>query len=108
MGESPVFGWVSDALERLTQLKRIEARGTVRLVLKDAGLEPGTVSVAEMQVVLERLMPRALEKRKVSDAAEVCATMKRELAERGPLVTDESAYDVFRRLGGDETPEKKR
>jgi hypothetical protein len=108
MGDSPVFSRVGDALERLTSLKRIEARGTVRLVLKDAGLEPGTVTVAEMQVVLERLMPTALEKRKVNDAADVCAKLTRELADHGPLEARESAYDVFRRLGGDEMENKKR
>ena len=102
MAESPVFSWVSDALERRTALKRIEARGTVRLVLKEAGLEPGSVSVREMEVVLDRLMPAALTKRKVPDADEVCVALMRELAEQQNLSARESAYDVFKRLGGDE------
>lgn len=108
MGESQVFNWVSEALERLTPLKRIEARGTVRLVLKDAGLEAGTVTAAEMQVVLERVLPMALEKRKVRAATEVCATLIRELSDHGPVETKESAYAVFRRLGGDDDAVRKR
>lgn len=104
MAESPVFAWVSDALERHTDFKRIEARGTVRLVLRQAGLEPESVTVEQMDVVLERLLPDALRSRRVEDAREVCAELARGLgafAARSNTDAGESAYDVFRRLGGD-------
>jgi hypothetical protein len=47
MADSPCFDRVCAALESETSLDRIEARGTVRLALKGAGLDaasdtPGT------------------------------------------------------------------
>lgn len=104
MSESPVFAFVTEELERRTHLKRIEARGTIRLALKEAGLEPRAVTTQQMNVVIERLLPDALRRRKVSDPDEVCADILhglRAFASRSNLKAEESAYDVFRRLGGD-------
>jgi hypothetical protein len=106
MADSPVFDWVSGEIERRTEMSRLEARGTVRLVLKEAGLEPGTVTVAQMCVAIEKLMPYALERRRVDQCEEFCRTLRaalEEAAARGAVATTrESAYDVFRRFGSDE------
>jgi hypothetical protein len=100
-----VFERVCAALERESGLRRIEARGTVRLVLKEAGLEPKRVTPEQMAVVLERLMPEALSVRKVADAEAVCTALVddvRDMArDEHPAVA--SAYDVFRRLGRDDS-----
>ena len=101
MAESEAFDWVASALEQRTHLSRLEARGTVRLVLKDAGLDPASVAGYQMQVVLERLMAPALQKRKVSDAAALCRALAAEL--KGAVTQerqDDTAYDVFERLDG--------
>lgn len=105
MAESDVFVWVAGELERRTHLSRLEARGTVRLVLKDAGLDPTSVAAYQMDVVLKRLMAAALSKRKVGDAAILCAALAQELKESaaGSSPSRETAYDVFERLEGGES-----
>lgn len=104
MAGSSVFDWVSQELERRTAMRLIEARGTVRLVLKQAGLEAATVTATQMQVVLIRLMPKALAARHVDDAEALCGELARHVhdATVDQPAPAESAYDVFRRLGRDE------
>lgn len=102
MGYSPVFEWVCSQLEQRTGFARIEARGTVRLALKQAGLEPQSVTSSQMQVVIARLLPAALAARRVNDSAAVCDVLQRELrqaAESDAFTQPESAYDIFDRLG---------
>jgi len=111
VGESTVFEWLSAALEQRAPLTRLEARGTVRLVLKGAGLEPASVRANQMQVVLERMMPAALTRRGVEDAEDLCRELATELRERGPQLPDadaETPYDVFERLDNDAIKRPKR
>lgn len=111
MSESTVFGWLGDALEKRTSLSRIEARGTVRLVLKDAGLEPGAVNAAQLSVVITRLLPMALERRGVADARELCEALREELRGFAKTLTQpekDTAYDVFERIGSDDEKERRR
>lgn len=110
MSESPAFGWLGDALEKRTSLSRIEARGTVRLVLKDAGLEPGAVNAAQMGVVIARLLPMALERRGVADASGLCQALGDELRACANTLSQpvkDSAYDVFERMGSDSKKERR-
>ena len=60
MADSRSFEFVCGELERLTKMTRLEARGTVRLALKEAGLSADAVLPLEMQVVLQKLMPKEL------------------------------------------------
>ena len=111
MAESDIFDWVSTELERRTPLSRLEARGTVRLLLKDLGLDPSSVSAHQMVIVVERLLAPALSKRKVPDAATVCEQLEKALRERArhhPDRHEESAYDVFERFDSDATRRLKR
>ena len=111
MAESSVFEWLSAALERETTLSRIEARGTVRLVLKGAGLEPANVRARQMQVVLERMLPGALKRRGLEDAEALCRELATELRNRGSEMPDADAdtpYDVFERLDNEATKGPKR
>jgi len=104
VAESDVFDWVSAEVERRTALSRLEARGTIRLLLKDLGLDPTTVSAHQMAVVIERLLAPALAKRKVPEAAELCLQISLDLADRMQQQPDrhrESAYDVFERFDSD-------
>jgi hypothetical protein len=103
MAESQVFDWVSSQLEARTSLSRLEARGTLRLVLKDIGLDPNSVTLHQMSVVVQRLLAPALAKRRVETALELCAQLAAELSDQARTSTDtgadrESAYDVFERL----------
>jgi hypothetical protein len=103
MPESPLFGWLSDEVERRTSLSRLEARGTVRLVLKEAGLDPSALDAKQLGVVLARLMPDALKKRGVADADVVCRRLGDALQMALPTLveTKDAAYGVFERLGRD-------
>jgi hypothetical protein len=109
MSESRIFEWLAEELERTTPLSRLEARGTVRLVLKDAGLDPATVSPAHLGVVITRLLPEALRKRKVPDSDALCERLLAALrvyASQVPAPVRDSAYDVFERLGRDPSRER--
>jgi hypothetical protein len=100
MADSPAFALASQELERLTKMTSAEARGTMRLALRDAGLSAGGVRSHELRVVLEKLMPRELASRRIADGEAVC----REIARRLTEVSDADAGDtpdaVFGRLGG--------
>lgn len=80
MADSPVFDRTCDELERRTGLDRLAARGTVRLALREAGLDVASVDPKQMDVVLKKVLPAELERRGVSDAAAVCAAIGETLA----------------------------
>ncbi|MCC6216110.1 MAG: hypothetical protein IT376_14695 [Polyangiaceae bacterium] len=109
MAESPVFEWVSLELEKRTALSRLEARGTLRLVLREIGLAPASVSVKQMQVVAQRVLAPALEKRRVAAAGALCAALSDELAALSSLDAPSSAdaYSVFERMVASTPDEKK-
>ncbi len=67
MAGSSAFEWLCTALEESTTLERLEARGTVRIALKEAGLEPRTVTPGELRVVVQKIMPRELRNRGVAE-----------------------------------------
>jgi hypothetical protein len=99
MAVSQAFAWVSNEVARATSLNEMEARGTLRLALKEAGLEPSDVDANQMRVVLEQLLPKLLESRGISDASAVCsALLPRIPRDAGP--SGESAARVFERLAG--------
>jgi hypothetical protein len=99
-----LFDVSAEILERHTRFNRLEARGTLRLALKAAGLELESVTAEQMQVVFEKLMPGELQKRDVNDATVVCAAVAKEIASVrvAPEADDSDDLDsVFGRLGGD-------
>ena len=103
MASTPSFEWVSQELERITSLERLEARGTLRLVLKKAGLDASEVTSRQMEVVLRELLPGELRSRGVEEGDEACEHLLRgllaaNLAEDAPAA--ESPEQVFQRLGG--------
>ena len=96
--DSPVFEWTSAALERATTFNTIQARGTVRLALKKAGLDATTVNLIGMAAVLGKLMPKELASRKIENGEAICAQ----------LVTDLKNADVAApaRRSDEQTPEE--
>ena len=102
--ETTLFDFAAERLEHHTGFSRIESRGTLRLALKSAGLEPKSLSLDELCVVFEKLMPGELEQRGVSDAAPTCRAVIDDLANSPTPTEAASPSDVdgiFRRLGGD-------
>ena len=90
MSETPAFAAVAEGLEERTSLSRLEARGTIRLALKEAGLVAAEVSVTQMRAVLERVLVAELEARGIEGAARITE----ELAERLASVTDDERSDA--------------
>ena len=104
MAGSSAFEWLCTALEESTTLERLEARGTVRIALKEAGLEPRTVTPSELRVVAQKILPRELRNRGVGNEAALCDRMVAglQVLERQPGGAATDTPDaIFRRLGGE-------
>ena len=104
MAGSSAFEWLCTALEESTTLERLEARGTVRIALKEAGLEPRTVTPSELRVVVQKILPRELRNRGVQNEAALCDRLVAglQLLERQPSAPTADTPDaIFRRLGGE-------
>jgi hypothetical protein len=101
MADAPAFDWVCGELERRTSLDRLEARGTVRIALKEAGLDSRSLTPEQMKVVLEKVLPKELGTRGIDDAESVCRTLATDVmgidAGSG---SGETPEEVFRRLAG--------
>lgn len=96
-----IFDLVSDELERRTDLAKLEARGTVRLALRETGLDARTVTAEQMSVMLRKVMPKEMQSRGVENADRVCEAILRALASSAaePSAADsESPEAIFRRL----------
>ena len=101
--DATLFDIAAEHLKRHTGFSRIESRGTLRIALKSAGLEPKSLSIDELRVVFEKLIPGELETRGVSDAAAVCSAVMDDVTdspEAAEADRSENPDDVFRRLSG--------
>ena len=99
--DTAIFDSAAERLESHSDLDRLEARGTLRIALKLAGLAADSVTPSQLCVVFEKVMPGELEKRGVSDAAAVCSAVVTDLMNSPTPVEGESGDDtdaIFRRL----------
>lgn len=99
MSDAPAFEHVCEEIEARTALDRLQARGTVRLALKEAGLDPGSVSPVQLAVVLQRVLPAALGARGVQDAASLCDALRTSLRGIAAGPATDTPEAVFARLG---------
>ncbi len=100
--DATLFDLAAERLEHHTGFSQLEARGTLRLALKVAGLDPSAFTVEQLCVVFEKVMPGELENRGVSDVQDVCAAVLADLESVGRAAADASATspdEIFRRLG---------
>lgn len=98
-----LFDIAADQLGANTEMDRLAARGTLRLALKQAGLDPQSLTVAQLRAVFEKLMPGELEARGVSDAAATCSAVMDQVANAASsadLDASNSPDEIFKRLGG--------
>jgi len=97
-----IFEFVAEKLEAATDLEKLEARGTVRLALKAAGLDARSVTKEQMIVMVEKVLPGELAARGVDGAEVICVQLAAATKEMdtGDGSGAESPEDVFRRLGG--------
>jgi hypothetical protein len=100
MAESAAFETACSCLEREGSLDRLAARGTIRIALKAAGLEPKTVTPEQLRTVVERLLPGELSSRGIAQPEPLCRAIVDALEGVTVDVDKESPEAVFRRLGG--------
>ena len=100
MADSAVFDFVCDKLERSAKMDRLAVRGTVRIALKNAGLEARSVTTQQMGVVLERLLPAELGSRGVEGGEAICSAIRSGLASVAQGAAVDTPDAVFQRLGG--------
>ena len=103
MSADTVFEFVAQQLEQTTDFDKLEARGTVRLALKQSGLEAKGVTPDQMAVVLEKVLPGELKTRGVESPDSVCGSIVQALKGAGLDAGgggDQSPEAVFKRIGG--------
>ncbi len=72
MNFANAFNFVSSELEKRCDLSQFVARGTLRLALRDAGLDPHWVTWVQMKHAVDRVLASELVKRSVADSTGVC------------------------------------
>ena len=97
---SDLFTTAADRLCELSDLDRLEARGTIRLAFKKAGLEITSFGLDELEAVFSKIMPGELEARGCDDAAAICDSIMKSLEGDVPESATESTDEIMRRLGG--------
>jgi phosphoribosylamine-glycine ligase len=100
VSSSPLFEWLCSEIATRTTLGLPQSRGTVRLALKDAGIELRTLNKGQALVIIDRVLPHELQLRGVGNAATLCAGISQALRaltlqQTGP----DSAEAIFERLG---------
>jgi len=96
-----IFDLAADELERRSDFEKLEARGTVRLALKGAGLDPRDVTASQMAVVFTRVMPKELAARGISNPESICEAVVAALKSahvESDAGNGSSPEEVFRRL----------
>ena len=97
-----LFDFAAEQLEHHTPLDRLEARGTLRIALKESGLDPKRITPGQLCVILAKVLPRELETRGVKDPAAACDAVTHDLTQSCALTDTSPASDpheAFRRLG---------
>jgi hypothetical protein len=100
MADAAAFDFVCDQLEARTTLDRLAARGTVRIALKQGGLESRSVTPPQMAVVVEKVLVAELGTRGIANAQALCAELADRVRKLAADASPETPDAVFRRLGG--------
>jgi hypothetical protein len=99
MASSAIFEALSETLEQVTSLDRLEARGTLRLALREAGLKPESLTDEQVRAVLQHILPSQLQDRGIGDTEQICGTLAGVAAATAGAA--HSAEDLFRRVDSD-------
>ncbi len=89
--ESPFFERTCQLLEQTTALSQLQARGTIRLALKEAGFDSRSVNRPQMLATVLQSLPAELSRVGVEDSEGVCEQIIAGLASVG---TDSKGADV--------------
>jgi hypothetical protein len=100
MPDSAAFEFACGQLEARTSLDRLAARGTVRIALKQAGLEARSITPEQMAVVVQKILPAELRSRGVDGCEQICTAILTGLGSIAQGPVSETPDAVFKRLGG--------
>jgi len=100
VSDGTTFDYLCDELERESTLERLEARGTVRIAVKQAGLDPLNATPRELAVVVEKVLPGELAARGIENGNALCASLAQRVASREAGAARETPESIFARLGG--------
>ena len=97
---NPAFEQASELLATQSSLTGPQARGAIRLGLKDGGLDARDVTPAQLVVVFERLMPKRLRGQGLApDAADdICRKIVIAVSAQGVSIVQPAAASMFARL----------
>ncbi len=100
MRGSPLFDWLATQLEQHTELRRLEARGTMRITLKAAGLDARSLNARQVQALVEHVLGEQLRCRGIPDAERVCQRILGDLPQSPAAgsAPNSRAEGVFRRI----------
>jgi|1185.fasta_scaffold546437_1 hypothetical protein len=99
MSDSLIFELVCESVESEGKLSRLEARGTVRLMLKEVGLDAQQVGKGAAMLAVDRFLEQALRVRRVPEPEKVKARVLQALRDstlEGPDGDDPAA--IFGRI----------
>ncbi len=100
---SELFKLAAKRLEQRTDLDLLEARGTLRLALEKSGVEPKTLTLRQLEVVFQTVIPKELELRGIRNVEAICNTVMRWVLRTSDMIEStpaETPEETFRRLGG--------
>jgi len=100
VSESPIFTVVCEVIEEMSTLSRLEARGTVRLAMKEAGLEPRDVTSRDMLALLGTVMQQALTSRGVVDVEKILERSRAAVKAARSAHEPVSAESIFDGIAG--------
>ena len=98
--DSDLFTIVADRLCELSDLDRIEARGTIRLGFKKAGVDVKSFGLDDLEAVFTKIMPAELVARGCTDSEAICDAILKSLEDAVPESVIRSSDEIMRRLGG--------
>ncbi len=98
-----LFDAAAERLEQECDMDRLESRGTLRIALKEAGLDAKNLTFSQVTVVFDKIMPQQLEARAVGNSESVCGAVISRLKASGleNASSHTSSDEIFSRLGSD-------
>jgi hypothetical protein len=100
VAEESTFDFLCSELELGSDLDRLEARGTVRIAVKQAGLDPHTATPRDLAVVAQKVLPGELAARGIDDSGALCSSLAKRVAAFDAGEAQETPEAIFARLGG--------
>ncbi len=103
MSDIPLFDLVAQEIENRCQLTTIQVRGTLRIAIKDAGLDPKLITTRQMTVILNKVLGQHLIRRGIEaeQSKQICATIVSTITEADlpdPTGIERLPESLFERL----------